>query len=1069
MVVASSPHRHHHSADVGPGPGSDFNALISMEAVDEALVLDGFAGSAPSASRPCPGGDPLHVRRTGPHGPRRPAGQPGVVPARASTGPPSSPPTSSPSPASTTWPCSTRPTPTTAGSTCSTGSTPRSSCADRGDLDGPARIGWWRGRRPMEATVVNHPSRPSTNTPRRISVDLRALSRLVRPVPQRAPELVETASYLFDDVVVGAIRNPQKGDGLFSLEERQAMIMESLAHLDNVRVVSLSKLVVEVAKDVGADVIVKGLPGRLRRRERDPAGPDEPGHLRHPHHLHPVGVGQLVPGQQADPGDRPLRRRRLRHGPGAGGQAADRKQLGDRPMSDRGGYDDDPAGDDSFDEPDEQAVARAPATGTATAPTTPSTWSSGSSTRSAGARPDAAVVVGDDQQPRRGRGAARGGHRPLPRRARGGPLAARRSERSSSPRSAGRARTSSTQPGARAERMVQRTEVVKRGRRPRPPDRRPGRGPGPPHAPRSARTSATRSWPASRSSLERTQKLGGRRAGQAPGQPAHRRAAGGRRRERRRPRQRRVPSPGATTTTAPTCRPPVFDQDLSVAAFRGPSSSGIAEQRRTPGPDAAVAVAGALPGLGHRPTPRCPTTPTSSPRSTSELLVDGATLTARGTISAPWTGRCRRCSQDVAGAIEVEVSEVFEPPPRRGRRDLPARRRPGRSWSRWSRDAVLLALPLRPAVPATTALAPIPTTQPRSSVEGDVRRRRPPDRPRWAALGELRFDGPERAPPPTCSGFPPRRNEGAMAVPKKKTSKAKTRSRRASAWTLGTPGAFRVPLARAGEGSPHRLRHLRLVQGPPGHRRRLSPDCDAAPRRRRRHGRRRAPDAIVAGAQAPPPSSACPSCWSAGPRCWAPTTASRSSRPPRSSRWTTSRPRRSATRRTRSLNVAAERGARRQGLGHGLGRQHRGDDGLGAAAHGADQGRGPAGHRHPDPASPAGGCLTTMLDAGANADCTAAWLVQFAQMGAVFARHRFGIAAPDRRPAVDRRGAVEGQRAGEGDPRAPGRRRRRRPGRRRRHLRRQRRGPRPHDRRRRRRRDRRLHRQRRPQDASRAA
>lgn len=72
-------------------------------------------------------------------------------------------------------------------------------------------------------------------------------------------ELVETASYLFDEVVVGAIRNPQKGQGLFSLEERQEMIADSLAHLPNVRVVSLSKLVVEVAKDVGADFIVKGL------------------------------------------------------------------------------------------------------------------------------------------------------------------------------------------------------------------------------------------------------------------------------------------------------------------------------------------------------------------------------------------------------------------------------------------------------------------------------------------------------------------------------------------------------------------------------------------------------------------------------------------------------------------------------------------------------------------------------------------------------------------------------------------------------------------------------------------
>jgi pantetheine-phosphate adenylyltransferase len=72
-------------------------------------------------------------------------------------------------------------------------------------------------------------------------------------------ELVETASFLFDEVVVGAIRNPQKGDGLFTLEEREEMIEESLTHLANVRVVGLSKLVVEVAHDVGADFIVKGL------------------------------------------------------------------------------------------------------------------------------------------------------------------------------------------------------------------------------------------------------------------------------------------------------------------------------------------------------------------------------------------------------------------------------------------------------------------------------------------------------------------------------------------------------------------------------------------------------------------------------------------------------------------------------------------------------------------------------------------------------------------------------------------------------------------------------------------
>ena len=72
-------------------------------------------------------------------------------------------------------------------------------------------------------------------------------------------ELVETAAYLFDHVVIAAMRNPQKGEPLFSLEERQKMIEESLAHLDNIRVMQFSKLVVDVAKDVGADFIIKGL------------------------------------------------------------------------------------------------------------------------------------------------------------------------------------------------------------------------------------------------------------------------------------------------------------------------------------------------------------------------------------------------------------------------------------------------------------------------------------------------------------------------------------------------------------------------------------------------------------------------------------------------------------------------------------------------------------------------------------------------------------------------------------------------------------------------------------------
>ena len=72
-------------------------------------------------------------------------------------------------------------------------------------------------------------------------------------------ELVETAAYLFDEVVVAAMRNPQKGEPLFSLADRKAMIHESMSHLENLKVVSFAKLVVDLAKDVGANFIVKGL------------------------------------------------------------------------------------------------------------------------------------------------------------------------------------------------------------------------------------------------------------------------------------------------------------------------------------------------------------------------------------------------------------------------------------------------------------------------------------------------------------------------------------------------------------------------------------------------------------------------------------------------------------------------------------------------------------------------------------------------------------------------------------------------------------------------------------------
>ena len=72
-------------------------------------------------------------------------------------------------------------------------------------------------------------------------------------------EVVERACKLFDEVIVASLRNPQKAEPLFAIDEREEMVAESLAHVSNVRIVAMSSLVVDLAREVGATVIVKGL------------------------------------------------------------------------------------------------------------------------------------------------------------------------------------------------------------------------------------------------------------------------------------------------------------------------------------------------------------------------------------------------------------------------------------------------------------------------------------------------------------------------------------------------------------------------------------------------------------------------------------------------------------------------------------------------------------------------------------------------------------------------------------------------------------------------------------------
>lgn len=72
-------------------------------------------------------------------------------------------------------------------------------------------------------------------------------------------DVVEQAVELFGSVVVAAMHNPAKPSGLFTIEERCALLRECTAHLPGVRVEPHTGLVVDAARAVEASFIVKGL------------------------------------------------------------------------------------------------------------------------------------------------------------------------------------------------------------------------------------------------------------------------------------------------------------------------------------------------------------------------------------------------------------------------------------------------------------------------------------------------------------------------------------------------------------------------------------------------------------------------------------------------------------------------------------------------------------------------------------------------------------------------------------------------------------------------------------------
>jgi pantetheine-phosphate adenylyltransferase len=77
------------------------------------------------------------------------------------------------------------------------------------------------------------------------------------PIHNGHADLVERAARIFDRVVLGIATSPHKSPSV--LELRVNLAKEALGHIKNVEVVGFNTLTVEFAKEVGAEVILKGI------------------------------------------------------------------------------------------------------------------------------------------------------------------------------------------------------------------------------------------------------------------------------------------------------------------------------------------------------------------------------------------------------------------------------------------------------------------------------------------------------------------------------------------------------------------------------------------------------------------------------------------------------------------------------------------------------------------------------------------------------------------------------------------------------------------------------------------
>ncbi len=272
----------------------------------------------------------------------------------------------------------------------------------------------------------------------------------------------------------------------------------------------------------------------------------------------------------------------------------------------------------------------------------------------------------------------------------------------------------------------------------------------------------------------------------------------------------------------------------------------IADVRRRPGTQRPLTRALPAHALGALVTSAAQVEPDAEVVLDGTVEATGIDIVLTGTVSFPWEGDCRRCLQPVEGEVTADLREIFEPTPVEGE-----------TWP-VEGDAIDLAPVLREVVLLTLPLVPLcsedcagpdperfPTvvegeaTDPDEGGRAPAAPRRPPvGRPRRPPLRRLIpmvAEAPHfasgtvgryhllsvprrlRAPAPSplrtrtdCDGRP---QEEDLQVEEPEPTGLRVAPRCAVAQHL---------LAlRLREAAAPGVRHLRLVQGPPGPRRRL--------------------------------------------------------------------------------------------------------------------------------------------------------------------------------------------------------------------------------------------------------